>query len=239
MNCVDSNWAVACDFDGTISIGDATDAFLAAYASDQWRAVEDLWVRGKIGSRECLARQLGCVRASRADMNELADSIEIDPAFASFTEFCAAHGVPLAVISDGLEPIIARVLACHDLAHLPVFANNMQLSCGNRWRLAARHGRAGCQSGTCKCAVMEGLRGAEPGRRLLFVGDGRSDFCAARQACDLVAAKSKLLCHMQSLVLPVIEYQSFADLSGIVAGLLEGGNGQSLAKIRSNFHACA
>lgn len=53
------------DFDGTISLEDTTDVILERFADPEWRTVEAEWLAGRIGSRECLARQIDLVRASR------------------------------------------------------------------------------------------------------------------------------------------------------------------------------
>src|SRR5947208_12784471 len=54
---------VFCDFDGTITQVDVTDAILERLADPQWRDLERAWVRGEIGSRERLARQMAVVPA--------------------------------------------------------------------------------------------------------------------------------------------------------------------------------
>ncbi|HWF84718.1 MAG TPA: hypothetical protein VG222_07735, partial [Vicinamibacterales bacterium] len=51
------------DFDGTITVRDATDAILDAFADRRWLATEEAWKAGRIGSRECLASQMALVAA--------------------------------------------------------------------------------------------------------------------------------------------------------------------------------
>lgn len=218
-----TSWAVVCDFDGTISRADATDALLTAHATEEWHAIEARWERGEIGSRECLSLQLECVQASSAEIDALADGIEIDPDFIPFSRYCQSREIPLTIVSDGMEQIIRRILVRHGLGHLRVVANRLIPGPFGTYALGSPNARPDCLSGTCKCAVMRGLRADDPmPRRLLFFGDGRSDFCAAARAADVVAAKSGLLSDMLSLGLPVIDCPSFADAPTILARLLDG-----------------
>jgi 2-hydroxy-3-keto-5-methylthiopentenyl-1-phosphate phosphatase len=46
------------DFDGTISPLDTTDLLLDRFADPLWRKIEAEWVTGRIGSLECMARQI-------------------------------------------------------------------------------------------------------------------------------------------------------------------------------------
>ena len=52
------------DFDGTITKKDVVDMILERFADPSWKTVEKDWTEGKIGSRECLTKQLALVSAS-------------------------------------------------------------------------------------------------------------------------------------------------------------------------------
>src|SRR5437667_12343876 len=54
---------VYCDFDGTITCIDATDAVLEAFALPAWREWAQRWVRGAITSQQCLSRQVELIQA--------------------------------------------------------------------------------------------------------------------------------------------------------------------------------
>jgi 2,3-diketo-5-methylthio-1-phosphopentane phosphatase len=214
-------WTVICDFDGTISTVDVTDRLLEAFADPEWLEVEAEWKSGLIGSRDCLDRQLSLLRATGADIDALADIIDIDPHFQSFAKFCAGEAVPLVIVSDGLDGIIQRILDRHALGHLPVYANSMLTDASGCHHLVSPHRNAHCSSGagTCKCEVISELTVHRP-TRLLFVGDGQSDFCAASRVADVVAAKSKLLTHLTDTGRACVPYTTFADVKELLADLL-------------------
>ena len=205
------------DFDGTIAPVDTTDLLLEMFAAPQWREIEDEWKAGRIGSRECMVRQIDLVRATPAEMDGFIRTVEIDPAFPSFVRLFRRLGHNLIVISDGLDRTIRTVLDRNDI-DLPYFANHLQWQGGDRWRLTFPHSRSDCAalSGNCKCSFSEG----RPQELNILIGDGRSDFCMAERA-DLVLAKSSLLRHCQKLGLPHIAFENFDQATELLAGWLE------------------
>ena len=200
-------WQAIVDFDGTISIEDTTDRILGRFAAPGWEAIEAEWVAGRIGSRECMERQIALLRVSPDVLDTFVESFEIDWGFAFFVRVCQRHAIPVTVVSDGLDRTIHSVLRRAGLAGLPVIANHLEPMGGDRWRLTAPHAArdGSCVSGTCKCNV------AQSGGRVatLLVGDGRSDFCIAERA-DLVFAKSGLVAHC---VQAGVEHHAFSQLA--------------------------
>jgi len=205
------------DFDGTIASVDTTDQLLERFAAPAWRDIEEDWKAGRIGSRECMVRQIDLVRASQAEMDAFVTGIEIDPEFAAFAELCARLGHSIAVVSDGLDRMVEVVLRRRGL-DLPYYANHLEWRGDDRWRLTFPHARSDCQtlSGTCKCNFIAGT----PRELSIVVGDGRSDFCIAGRA-DLVLAKGALLEHCIAADLPHVAFANFGDATKILAGWLE------------------
>jgi 2,3-diketo-5-methylthio-1-phosphopentane phosphatase len=198
--------SVLVDFDGTIALEDTTDLVLERFADPRWREVEADWVAGRIGSRECLARQIDLVHASEAELDQLADNVAVDPAFADFVAAGIDLGLRMVVGSDGFDRIIARVLARIGVA-LPVMSNRLLPLAADRWRAEFPYFLDDCrsQSGNCKCALF----GVAP-PPMILIGDGRSDFCPAAQA-TLVLAKKSLATHCQDSGIDHIKIADFAD----------------------------
>jgi 2,3-diketo-5-methylthio-1-phosphopentane phosphatase len=213
----DVNWAIACDFDGTIAKVDVTNELLIRFAKPEWEDVEADWVAGKIGSRECMALQVALLRVSRAELDAFLDTVEIDAAFPAFVADCRARNVPIRVVSDGLDYSVRRVLVRHGLGDLPVATNRLVQTAPTEWKLEFPYFRENCSalSGTCKCAVA-----AENGtRRTLLIGDGTSDFCLAGDA-DYVFAKHKLLAHCLQKGIPHRAFAGFDVARSLLAQLL-------------------
>ncbi|WP_342359530.1 MtnX-like HAD-IB family phosphatase [Terrarubrum flagellatum] len=202
-----TNFRVFVDFDGTISLSDTTDLLLQRFADKAWLAVEESWERGEIGSRECMVRQIDLVRATPAELDAFIDGVALDPHFTAFARLCERLGVPLMVVSDGLDRVVRTALGRAGL-DLPVRANRLESLGEDRWRLSFPHASDDCRalSGHCKCRTMASARSFD-----ILIGDGRSDFCGAGQV-DMVFAKSKLVAHCREQNLPHTAFHDFSDV---------------------------
>ena len=212
-------WQAIVDFDGTISLDDTTDRILERFAAPGWETIEAEWVAGRIGSRECMERQIALLRVSPDILDTFVDSFEIDWGFAFLVRVYQRHAVPVTVVADGLDRTIHSVLRRTGLAGLPVIANHLESAGGDRWRLTSPHASrdGSCVSGTCKCNVAQGL-----GRpATILVGDGRSDFCLAERA-DLVFAKNGLIAHCRATGIEHHPFAQLADAARLLDEMLTG-----------------
>lgn len=203
-----SQWTILCDFDGTISVEDITDSLLERFGRDGWQAIEQAWKRGEIGSRECMARQVALIDASRDELDAHLDRMAIDPAFPAFVAAARAAGMPLAILSDGLDYAIERILGRCGIDDVPIIANRLVAEAARGWRLEFPYGRNGCLSGNCKCSSA-GIAHADH-RRVLMIGDGASDFCVAGEV-DFVFAKHRLVEHCRAAGIAHATITGFAD----------------------------
>lgn len=197
------------DFDGTISVEDTTDLLLEQFAEPEWRSVEAAWERGEFGSRECMSKQVELLRAEPARLDLFADTMQLDGGFVPFVEGLQTTGIAVTIVSDGLDRVISRALAGLQIA-LPVLANNLRSSGGDRWHLACPHAADSCRVGAahCKCASLDRT---SAGTLRVLIGDGRSDFCAASTA-DMVFAKGRLADYCREAGITHRRFQTFADM---------------------------
>jgi 2-hydroxy-3-keto-5-methylthiopentenyl-1-phosphate phosphatase len=198
---------VLVDFDGTIATVDTTDLLLERFAEPGWLAIEEEWKANRIGSRECMIRQIDLVKATPEEYDDFVSSIEIDAGFPAFVAACQARDVDVVVVSDGLDRTVGTVLRRAGF-ELPYLANCLQAVGPNRWRLTFPYARGDCQvlSGNCKCQFADEARGSIR----VVVGDGRSDFCVAGRA-DLVLAKGALADHCRDNGIPHFAFTHFEE----------------------------
>lgn len=205
---------VVSDFDGTISLRDVTDLLLERFAKDGWQEIEAAWVRGEIGSRECMAGQIHLLDLSKPELDDWLTKIEIDPAFIDFVGSAHSKGVPLIVASDGLDYVIRSILLRHGLDSIPIVANRLVQTGERSWRLDFPHAHDIClaASGMCKCAL---LKNEQRVHRVLYIGDGASDFCVSHQA-DALLAKGRLIQYAQQESIAHIPMADFKDAALIL-----------------------
>lgn len=208
------HWHIVCDFDGTISRADVIDNVLQRFADPSWEGIEQEWLDGHIGSRECLSRQLALVKASPAELLGYFDSVEIDPDFPDFVDHVIGLGASIEVVSDGIEQGIARILARNYVTLLPILANRLRQVDHNSWRIDFPYASDACRaaSGNCKC------KSTPRGKRVLVIGGGQSDMCVASTA-DFVFAKDRLADYCERNKIPHARFDSFAELPALLAKL--------------------
>lgn len=214
---------VFCDFDGTITQVDVTDQILTQLADPSWQEVEQEWVRGLMGSRECLERQMALVETSAHELNSLVDSVPVDSHFTDFYQFTRESALPFYIVSDGFDYIVRRVLKRAEIgvtlrngSHF--FASSLRLQ-GRRLLVSFPNSSRSCGHGcaTCKPAIIRRLRlqlERRLGRRanpVIFIGDGLSDRFAVEES-DLIFAKRQLLAYCRHKGIACRPFETFADV---------------------------
>jgi len=214
---------IFCDFDGTITQLDVTDQILTQLAHPSWREIEQQWMQGLIGSRECLERQIALVDAPMEELHATIDTIAIDPHFTAFCKFARKQRLPLYVLSDGFDYVIRRVLKGagverHFRSGTNLFASALRVE-GRRLAPSFPYSPEPCAHGcaTCKEALIRRLReGRQP---VIFVGDGMSDRFAVEVA-DVVFAKRHLLAYCRETGIACHPFETFEDVEVTIEKLL-------------------
>lgn len=197
------------DFDGTVARRDVTDEVLRRFAPEEWETIERAWQSGEIDAASCMRAQIALIEAPARELDAFLDRIELDPAFPRFVGWCSEAGIPLAILSDGVDYFARRILGRHGLGHVPVFANQLVFASG-RYALNHPWSASQCRSGAgvCKCAIAS-ERGCRGGADLLvYVGDGQSDRCVSGRA-DILFAKDDLASHCRSQALSYFGFETF------------------------------
>ncbi|HEY9776216.1 MAG TPA: MtnX-like HAD-IB family phosphatase [Planktothrix sp.] len=209
---------VYCDFDGTITRGDTIDVLLDRLADPAWEQIEQRWVAGEIGSRECMSMQVPLIRGGWEAIREVLDGVQIDPTFPKFAKWCRQNGVSLKVVSDGIDRVIHHILKREGIHVDNVWANHLVEHENGSLELSFPHAPqvAGCGSGLCKCKIL-----ANGSSRYIkaIIGDGRSDFCWSADA-DVVFAKKSLLKHCRETGIKVTPYEDFTSVRAALQELI-------------------
>lgn len=201
--------AILCDFDGTISKHDVTDALLEKFASPEWEEIEAAWTEGLINSRECMTEQYALIRASEAELDAFLKTVEIDPHFKEFLAYCREQNYPVTVVSDGFDYYIDRIFAHHGIEGVNVFSNHLEFKDG-LMVTEFPHTNDECNTcGNCKTTIYHTFK--TPENKIVYIGDGWSDRCIAHES-DVIFAKHKLITYCHERGLQYTPYTTFADI---------------------------
>lgn len=194
---------IFCDFDGTISTKDIGYDLFDRYGEQvPWH--NDL-VEGRINIRDYWRGVAGTLHTPLT--NDLLDpyllSIPLDPGIRDLLLLVRREGIPFTVLSDGMSIYIDRYLELHgvDIADLPIVCNRARLANDGTLEVEFPHAADGCDcpSAVCKRNIL--LTSSGPDDRIIYIGDGLSDFCPA-ECADIIFAKGTLAAYCNKNGLP-------------------------------------
>lgn len=196
------------DFDNTITPFDVIDDIVERFsASQRWRQIEEDWKSGKIGSKECLEGQFKEVRVKKDAFIRYLKTIKIDDYFPKILKLLKEQGVSTAIVSDSFSFIIDYILKNNGIKGIKVYSNKLRFD-KDKFILEFPHFNKRCpKCANCKKDHLSNHSIAD--KTLIYIGDGLSDICPAKQA-DIVFAKANLLDHFKKQKKKYIEFDTLA-----------------------------
>ena len=212
---------ILCDFDGTISIRDMGYVLLDRFSSGDWEAIDRDFCEGKIGSKEAYSRIAKIIKGDKqAVLNFIQNHSDIDPYFTSFYQYCRNAGIDVKIVSDGLDFYIEILLEIHHLSEIPFYANCTHFLGKDGMDISFPHLSEECGlCGTCKKRLVQIHR--KDYDSILFVGNGFSDRCGAREA-DFVFAKGSLYSYCIDQDIPCHFFEDFHEILGDLKKQIHG-----------------
>jgi 2-hydroxy-3-keto-5-methylthiopentenyl-1-phosphate phosphatase len=218
---------VLCDFDGTVCQVDMCNEILDRFAGD-WEAIDRSYAAGEVGSRIAYGRIAPLIRASRSQMMDfILQNERLDPFFPEFLIFCRRSKIDLKIVSDGLDLYIEAILRKHGL-EVEFFSNRLVFREDGRIEVGFPPASDECgRCGICKRSLLDHFR---PGYdRIVYVGDGHSDICAA-QTADQIFAKDVLYEKCMKNGTPCLGYDNFGDILRCMEKEITDGSNRSNQK---------
>lgn len=202
---------VLVDFDGTAAAQNVAETLLERYGGDDWQRHREAFRNGDMTLREYQERAFNEVEAPLAEMGEgLKGLCWPREGFREFVDFCNANGIQMIIVTNGLQFYVDSVLANAGLAGVPVCAVGVEGAPG-RLRYSYHYDTPACwEWGNCKCRVVEEF-GAGGAAKTVMVGDGWSDYCAARHA-DAAFARATMRDHCDANNVPYLPFEDFHDV---------------------------
>ena len=185
-----SDCAVFFDFDNTITHFDVLDSIVENFSVNRkWITFENAWKKGRIGSRDCLSGQLKSVRVCKEGLDRYLSKIKVDPYFKKIIALLKRKRVSPVILSDSFSYFIKTILRNNGIGDIKIYSNRIRLT-GDKLMPSFPHQHKNCRiCGNCKSSHLP--VNASDEKVIVYVGDGLSDLCPAKNS-DIVFAKGSL-----------------------------------------------
>lgn len=201
---------VLCDFDGTVTEYNVMD-FIAIRFASSGNKYSLAWDRGEITTPDEFRLTFATITTGLDEMEAALEEVTFDASIVDLVRSCRRRGYKFAIVSDGLRWYIERILARAGVEDVFLYTNTIRERDGKFEFEFPWHSDETPRLATCKPAIMRSIR--EQGKKIIYIGDGPSDFAAVRYA-DVIYAKSKLEAYCRENGLA---YQPFTTFSDIIA----------------------
>lgn len=210
---------IFCDFDGTISgIDIGYDLFSRFGEREPWNS---RLLEGSLDVCSYWRTMAQQLRApfTEAMLQEYLRTIPVDPGLHELLDLVRDNSIPFTVVSDGFDLYIRRFLEMHGAGDLELFCNHATLDEHGAMHVSFPHAAEGCRciSAVCKRNVV--LSSTPPGSRIIYIGDGMSDFCPSEHA-DIIFAKKTLAAYCNANHLPHYPFKTLSDVADGLRRLL-------------------
>ena len=193
-------------------MGEVSIALLDEYSGGEWRKADSDLLSGRITLRETMEREFGLLRAPRSEMERSVRKVRLRGGFRELLAAARRHGAPFVIVSEGLDFYIGAFLKEKGI-EVEYRCNRALFGKGG---IVMEHpfSDAGCdRCGTCKKAQL--LELGKKGYTTVYIGDGISDRCPAKEA-DVLFARDGLLEYCRREGLRCFRYEDFGDVLAVL-----------------------
>lgn len=184
---------IYCDFDGTITEKDNIISIMKNFAPPEWEPIKDQILSGEISIRKGVGELFSLLPTAQKE--QIADfaigQAKIRPGFEDFVAFTREEGIPLYIVSGGIDFFVLPVLSQYGPFD-GVFCNGSDFS-GETIRIQWPNScddSCGNDCGCCKPSVIRRLGHGDEYFKIV-IGDSVTDLEASKQA-DFVLARDLL-----------------------------------------------
>lgn len=208
----DKIFKIFVDFDGTITKNDVgEEMFLKFGHPEEAYKIIKLWMNDEISSTESWKRLCDTiVDMDEDDFYTFVDSMEIDPSFKKFVNYCDENEFEIKILSDGLDYYISRILKREKLDHLTVFTNKGKWIEPGTIEPSFPYTDEECKQ-CANCKRNHIINYSSDTDFTIYIGDGYSDKCPA-QHCDFIFAKHSLLKFCETNRISYYPFNNFNDV---------------------------
>jgi 2-hydroxy-3-keto-5-methylthiopentenyl-1-phosphate phosphatase len=204
---------VQCDFDGTVTEKDTSFFLLDTFAQGDWRRLLREYKEHRISVGEFNTKAFSMIRADKPTLVKALDSkIKVRAGFHELVNYCRRRGFRLVIVSNGLDFYIEATLKGLGLNNFEVHAARASFHPeGMEVKYLGPDGKR-LEDGFKEAYIQSFLK---LGYRVIYVGNGDSDFAPAKYA-HLVFATGELLAYCRENNL---NYKPFENFTDVVRGI--------------------
>ena len=209
---------VLVDFDGTAAAQNVAETLLERFGSEEvfdggaWKAHREAFRKGDMTLREYQERAFNGLDATLEEMSEgLKGLCWPREGFQEFVNYCNANEIHVVIVTNGLQFYVESVLEHAGLEHVTACAVGVE-GAPRQLQYSYPYETPTCwEWGNCKCHVLEKSRSSGESVRTVMIGDGYSDYCAARHA-DAAFARAAMRDHCDANGVPYTPFEDFHDV---------------------------
>ncbi|KIL42557.1 hypothetical protein SD70_01110 [Gordoniibacillus kamchatkensis] len=209
--------ALVTDFDGTLMEQDVGDELMEALGVRSHPAVLAASARGRrgeIGSYDWIPVSYGQLAGRQRDVDAVIERVHPRAGAAELFAFCRELGIPITILSDGMEYYIRKLTTKFGLEPDNIIVNPIRYEADGSYRLGLQNDNEACRwCGCCKAKVVRELK--REGRRVIYIGDGTSDVYGSSFA-DWTFARGYLADHLRSAGAPAFPFETFHDVLDVL-----------------------
>jgi len=200
---------IQCDFDGTITTNNISLLLREKFAIGNWQKIDSDYLHGRLTVERSNQLQFILIKEPEDKLQEFVrQHIKVRPGFAKFVSYCRKNGIPIVIVSSGLDFYIKTVLNYLALSDL-------ELHCGQTYfgkdgiNITYRDPKGEIITEGFKSKYLTSLKKRD--RSVIYIGDGLSDLEAACLA-DNILATGQLPELLRAESVPYHSFSGFHDV---------------------------
>jgi 2-hydroxy-3-keto-5-methylthiopentenyl-1-phosphate phosphatase len=207
-----TQFKIFADFDGTITEKDTGDSIFYHFGdAEKTEAIISSLLKGEITAKQCWLELCNSIkRIDTRELDEFLNTMNIDPFFPRFTQFCRSNDIDFYVLSDGFDYYIDRIFKRENLQNIKYYANHLEISSDGKMIPEFPYEDLGCTT-SANCKRNHVINHSSDDDYTVYIGDGNSDKYTA-QFCDFIFAKDDLLKYCEKERITFFPYKNFNDV---------------------------
>jgi 2-hydroxy-3-keto-5-methylthiopentenyl-1-phosphate phosphatase len=205
------NLVVLSDFDGTITDIDTGEFVLRKFAQGEWKIFDKMLERGEITLEECLTKQFSKVKTRRKEIISALDleRIFLRKNFKIFLASCLEQRIPFRIVSAGLDFCIKHLLTANKITDVKIICPKAKCTKqGIRFYFPIIQNK---KSNNFKEGCVRAYKAQN--RKVIFIGDGVSDYEAAKASHISFAVRGSNLARIMKQ--HRIKFREFSDFEEV------------------------